>query len=387
MSWSLISALSAFALASVHALVLDQWRRALAKDPEDHDTLPDAATSITVIVPARDAGGTLIPLLQDLHAQDLPGAAFEVLVVDDHSTDGTARVVRDMMHRWPGLKYLALADTQGKKAALEAGVAQARGDLIVVTDADVRCGPRRLAAIARHWATNRPAMLLLPVHTTGGRGFLAWLQRKEQLALQGVALGSARMGSPLLANGANMAFAREAFLRVGGYTGDRWASGDDMSLLARMRAHRWPVDVLVDREAAVRTAPERTWWAFFAQRLRWAGKMRGHRAIGGTVTSSIALLFPWALAVLTWWAISHVQVGQGLFYTSVLIGAAWLLWSLPIIRLEQASMRSFRSDTGPAEGGDGPLPTLVAMFLFTLYAPVIAVLSIFVRPTWKGRRV
>ncbi len=383
-------AMLAFGMALIHALMLDRWYRAIIGERVIPVRDPGGTSAIlSVIVPARDAAHTLGPLLQDLYAQTHPKDAYEVMVVDDHSSDGTVALVEGMAERWPQLRVLSLAEEVGKKAAIAAGVEQARGEVLVMTDADVRCGPERLGCIAAYWKIAGPDMLLMPVHTIGGSGIVAWLQRKEQAALQGVAMGSVLVNGPLLANGANMAFSRKAFERVGGYAGERFASGDDMFLLARMRAHGLAVDGLAQPEVVVHTAPVSGWGAFFAQRSRWAGKMRAYQDLGALVGAVAALLLPWSLAFLSLWVARHVQVGQGLFYTATLLAAAWLAWLFPVLRLAGVSERSYllAAGEGVQRAGDGPFFTLPALAAFLIYAPVIALLSIFVRPTWKGRRV
>jgi lipopolysaccharide/colanic/teichoic acid biosynthesis glycosyltransferase len=93
--------------------------------------MPDA--KISVIVPARDAAGTLESCLAGLANQTLPGADYEVIVVDDGSRDETARIARG--HAQHVLRQAPL----GPAAARNRGVQQAAGDLLIFTDAD--CAP------------------------------------------------------------------------------------------------------------------------------------------------------------------------------------------------------------------------------------------------------
>jgi poly-beta-1,6-N-acetyl-D-glucosamine synthase len=391
MSTALILSLLAFCAALVHGLVLEGWRQAIGPESggDRGREIPGPPLRISVLVPARNAAATIVPLLQDLYAQRYPREAYEVLVIDDHSSDGTAAAVHGMARTWPVLRLVPADAGQGKKAAISLGVAQAQGDVVVLTDADARCGPFRLAAIARLWHREAPDLLLMPVHTTGGKGLVAWLQRKEQAALQAASVGSASGGRPVLSNGANMAFARNAFLRVGGFIGDRHASGDDMFLLQRMRRHRMAISCLADPAVVVRVLPEADWRGFVAQRLRWAGKMWAYREWAGLLAAGAAVLFPWVLLALTILLLGSVQLGQGLFYVGVLLAAAWAVWLVPIIRLVAAMERSHAQVMDPAGPlrADGSWSTLPALLLFTLYAPAIAIVSIFVRPSWKGRRI
>jgi cellulose synthase/poly-beta-1,6-N-acetylglucosamine synthase-like glycosyltransferase len=384
----------AFLLALFHGLLMEFWRSAiataqLAHEPAAGDQGP--APLISVLVPARNATGTIVPLLQDLHAQQYPRELYEVLVIDDGSDDGTATRVADMAHTWPGLRVLQLIAGKGKKAAIARGVQEAQGVLVLVTDADARCGPGRLKALADGYGAAPADLLLLPVRTVGGEGLAAAVQRIEQTALQAAACASALGGRPVLASGANMAFRRDAFLAVGGYDGDRRASGDDMFLLQRMRRHERPVGYLADARAVVTVAPEPGWSAFFSQRIRWAGKMWAYRDPAGMFAGLLAVAFPWALLALSLVAMRSVVELDDLFHPALLLPAAWALWAVPIVRLVRA-MDDFFGSAGREAGSDqkgdrSGIRILLTLLAFTLYAPVIAILSIFVRPIWRGRRI
>lgn len=386
-----------FMLVLVHALVLLSWRNALLKAisaPGQPAAVPEPAPLVSLVVPVRNGAEGIVALLQDLNAQRWPKERMEVLVVDDGSTDGTAGLVQGMARHWPALRLLQAAGSGGKKAAIATGVMEAAGEVVVVTDADARCGPLRVPRIIAHFAAHAPDLLLMPVRTHGGEGLLSGMQREEQAALMAAAAGSGLEGRPVLANGANMAFRRKAFFEVGGYGGDRHASGDDMFLLQRMLRQGLKVDYLAHGDVVVGVAPVEGARAFISQRLRWAGKMWAYRDAPGSLAALAALLMPWALAVLTMIVVQRVRIGHAFIFTWGMVLAAWVMWLVPIVQLT-ATMRSFfRSSALHPEGARAPLrgffaalPTVLALCCFIIYAPVIALLSIFVRPTWKGRRI
>lgn len=378
MSIVMIAAMVAFVLALVHASIVNGWRSAISRagsTAPDGSMTPDLP-AITVLVPARDAEGTLAALLQDLHAQHHPRERTEVLVVDDQSTDNTAAIARGMMRQWPGLRVISLEGRQGKKAAITEGVRQAAGEWILVTDADARCGPDRLSALAGYWSRSEHDMVLLPVTTTG-RGFLGLLQEEEQFALLGALAGSAFEGHPVLAGGANMAFTRSAFEAVRGYEGDEWASGDDLFLLKRMLRAGRRIGCLLDPAVVVEVSAAPDLRAMFVQRLRWAGKMH---AVGGPGTRSgaLAVLLPWVLLAVMLAAGVTLDLGEGLVRAWALIIAAWLIWIVPVIGLVNAAKRALH--VRPA-----PLRSLLALLVFPLYSLPIALASFVVRTRWKGR--
>lgn len=378
MNTLMLLALAAFGGSVVLATVLGAWRQRIAQARALAHASDDAPSPVSFLVPVRDGGEDLTGVLQDLHAQCAAVPGSEVIVIDDHSTDGSRARMEAMASRWPALRCIP-NNGEGKKAAIATGVQQARNELVLLTDADAHGGRERARCVAVNHARMPWDMLVLPVRTTSDGTFIGWLQTEEQTALQGVALGAALGGSPVLANGANMAFTRAAFLAVGGYQGDRWASGDDQFLLERMQRAGRPLACLADPAAMVTVACAPGLRAAWSQRLRWAGKMRG-AASGRSLLMAAAVLYPWVLLLLTVRTDWTSAVNQGFFRSTLLLAGAWLLWLLPVLLLVGEAKRFF---------GERPTPlrSMIALLLFTVYAPVIAIAALVVRPRWKGRRV
>lgn len=378
--------LVAFVAASAFAMVVGGWREHFTNArTSTSETAPSIAeVHVTMLVPARDAADTIVALLQDLYAQSYPKELVQVIVVDDQSSDNTADLVRGLMRTWSGLRWLK-NEGEGKKAAITSGIKEASGEWIVITDADARCGPMRVQRMMEYVRKEQPDFLLMPVITEGDGGLLQRIQIDEQAALLGVAAGTALSGSPLLANGANMAFSKVAFQSVRGFEGERWASGDDVFLLQRMKRAGRRIGYLLDPEAVVAVQAETTFKAFWQQRLRWAGKMRGVGGSGKWV-SAAGLMLPWFLLYVTFSFHLEEALGQGVLRDALLLASAWLLWLVPILGLMREVRRFQRRAGAILNSGAGAI-TLLSLVLFTIYSPIITVASFFVRPKWKGRKI
>lgn len=98
---------------------------------------------LTVLIPVCDEVGNVEPLLEELvPVLDGLSKSYEVLFVDDGSTDGTYPRLCELQSRWPQVRLIKFATNYGKTAALVAGWNKARGDVIVIMDGDLQNDPR-----------------------------------------------------------------------------------------------------------------------------------------------------------------------------------------------------------------------------------------------------
>lgn len=268
---------------------------------------PERLPAITVVIPVRNEATTLPHLLLDL-AEQINGEGeplgFEVLVVDDASTDDTlARASNFQPSANLRLRVLLLEVPLGfvgshKKLALQQAINTTQSALIVTTDGDCRVGPQWLLTIQHYFAHHQPLLLSGPVTFTHERSLFERLQTIEFASLIGTGAACLQAGYPTMGNGANLAFARSAFLEVGGYAGNLHVpSGDDEFLLQKI-ADRFPgrVAFLKQPKATVRTHAKPTMSAFYQQRKRWASKWRLHRRT--SVAALAIFIFAYHFSVL-----------------------------------------------------------------------------------------
>jgi glycosyltransferase involved in cell wall biosynthesis len=126
----------------------------ISAHPRDDDTvvdsLPAETLGITVIMPAYNEAPNLADVVPRT-VEVLRGVRedFEILVVDDGSTDGTADVMTELGKHHPQLRLLRLRRNYGKSTALQAGFERARGEVVVLMDADGQDRPEEIVKLLR----------------------------------------------------------------------------------------------------------------------------------------------------------------------------------------------------------------------------------------------
>lgn len=255
--------------------------------------LPDTAVpadfqpsiKISVIIPVRDEYEHVMGLLRDLEQQHFPQELLEVLVVDDHSTDTTTEQVQQfILGSSLGVKLLQLHNyvkPKGKKAAVQLGVEQAQGQLLVFTDGDCRVGPEWLREYAYLYETEQPYFISGPVCFHPTLTHFERMQLVEFASLIGVGGASIALNKPNMCNGANLAYTKEIFQEVGGFAGnENIASGDDEFLLHKVhKAFPGRVKFLKSNKAIVYTEARKSLNSFVQQRVRWASKWKSYQSL------------------------------------------------------------------------------------------------------------
>jgi cellulose synthase/poly-beta-1,6-N-acetylglucosamine synthase-like glycosyltransferase len=233
------------------------------------------ATTISIIIPARNEAGNIASLLNALQDQHYPKELFEIIVIDDHSADDTAMIVQ----QFPGVKLIRLMDdniNSYKKKAIEKGIAAATGEWIVTTDADCLPGANWLHTLAAFREERQAVFITAPVVIDCNASVLQTFQAMDFMVLQGITGAAVSKKKLFMCNGANLGYTRQSFYDAGSFAGiDKIASGDDMLLMYKIgKEHPDKVYYLKSKEAIVSTQPMKTWKDFFNQRIRWASKAK-----------------------------------------------------------------------------------------------------------------
>ncbi len=336
----------------------------------------------SILIPARNEGANIAHCLRSIFANDYPAHSFEVIVIDDFSTDDTKAIVTALQETHPDLQLLSLADIVGnttlnayKKKAIELAIGKATGDWIVTTDAD--------CIVPVHWLKNfndyihqtGAVFVGAPVTFVNTHTFLSIFQCLDFMSLQGITAAAVSARFHSMCNGANLAYSKEAFYTAGGFTGiDAIASGDDMLLMHKIKqCYPGRTGFIFSKESIVQTAPMPTWKSFFNQRIRWASK--GGSYDDKKVFMVLAAVYLFNAALLSVFV-------TGIFFPVLLI------LGLVLLVIKTACELFFMIPVAKFFGQQSLLRWFPLMQPFhIIYTVVAGWLGLFGKYQWKGRQV
>lgn len=333
---------------------------------------------VSVLIAARNEEDNIGRTLDCLVAQSYPKDLLEVIVIDDHSTDRTAEIVRNYQHQGVRLLQLDEGDKLNsyKKLAIAKAIDMSSGDIIMTTDADCRMGADWLKTVVDYMDRGNFEMVSSPVAYHEEKSLFERLQTLEFLYLIGLGASGIGNGVPTTCNGANLAYRKETFYRVGGFKGiDDLASGDDELLLHKVSeeaAHH--IGFCRSEEAIVYTEAKPTLASFISQRKRWASKSTKYKDKRIVALGVVIWLFNLALL----WGTVHffymLPVFDWVFALSVgLKVAVEFIFLLPITQfVRRPELLRY-------------LPFL--SFAHALYLVYIGVAGNIGKYDWKGRTV
>ncbi|HOX85878.1 MAG TPA: glycosyltransferase [bacterium] len=265
-------------LSILYALILVILSVGLSRLPKPLSSLQPR---LSVVVAARNEEKNIPLLLQALAAQNYPRKRFEIIIADDGSSDGTAGEISRFGALHPDLDLRSITVVgreqvaSPKKNALQQAIAHATGEVLVFTDADCQPGPRWLSSLIRYFA---PGIEMVIGFSPMEKPSLASLGHRllalDALSLAALSAGSTGWRAPATCNGRNLAYRKNLYDRIGGYTGiDQFVSGDDDLFLSQaIRFGHTHFAYALDAEAVVPTRLLQNWHSFFHQRLRHASK-------------------------------------------------------------------------------------------------------------------
>lgn len=274
---------------------------------------------VSVIICAKNEADNLRTNLYHFLNQNY--RSFEVIVVNDNSTDDTEAVLLDEKTKSANLHVVCAPKsnrTFSKKQALANGLEYARFEWIVVSDADCKpASPDWLACLSRRM--DHPTDMVLgysPYEKTSG-----WLNR--WIRFEGVWTGilylsAALAGNPYMGVGRNMAYRREVYRRAGGFASHSHLESGDDDLFVNQMAVAEHTAIEINPQAFVWSIPKGTWRGYYYQKSRHVSTAPEYRRAGQgwLLLYAGSHVLHYALVLISAWAFAE-------WVAFLLLGLRW----------------------------------------------------------------
>jgi glycosyltransferase involved in cell wall biosynthesis len=314
---------------------------------------------ISVTIQTHNRSLLLGQTLASLGGAEAAGEEFEVLVIDNGSTDATARVVEHYQSRFGGRLRYIYESRLGLSHARNRAVAEARHEIVAFLDDDVEVDPDWLRSLANAYRSGDFAAV-------GGKAYLIypksrprWLGEKNEGLLTKVDLGPVRrLARTDELYGVNLSFKKEWFSRVGlfrsdlGRVGKCLLSSEEEDLLARIAQAGGRL--LYEPAAIVghRVAPERLRRRWFLSRIYWGKRGDARMVPESQISGYECLRSTWHVGLASWGltraTLRHGPASQAAFQQSALLAGRVGFW----VGLTGRLWSRFRLGTGGAQGHD-----------------------------------
>ena len=333
-------------------------------------------TTFSIIVPFRNEAKNLPKLLKSISNLNYPKELFEIILVDDFSTDTSERIciqwrMANGLIESTLLENLRLSNSP-KKDAISRAVPILKHDWMVTTDADCIVTKNWLLTLDNFIQQNNPEMVVGAVDYKTKNNWFHHFQQLDLMSLQGTTIGSFGIGKPFMCNGANFAYTKKFFQELGGFGGiNSTASGDDVLLLQKaVTANSDKVLYLKNKEFIVKTKPENDLFVLFMQRVRWASKTTSYKNIYAKSLAVVVLLMNLSLVLgFGFWILGKIEI--------------WNLSSIFLIKYLVDYVLLYKSNQYLNKGKF--LLPLASSLVYPVFSSAVGLYSLFGSFTWKGR--
>ncbi|RPI03685.1 MAG: glycosyltransferase [Ignavibacteriae bacterium] len=235
------------------------------------ELLVSSNLTISVIIAARNEESNLKDCLESAANQSYPSSLYEVIIVNDGSTDGTEAICNDFVKRYPNFKSIRVTEDtviRGKANALAQGIEASTGEIILITDAD--------CTVPHSWVEQTALRYNSKIGLIGGftlqkaTSAFEGMQTLDWTFILGMAAATAGLGHPLGSIGNNLSFRRSAYDQVGGYRKLKFSVTEDYTVVqAIVNSNRWNYKYPIDLKHLVESKPCPTILDIIRQKHRW----------------------------------------------------------------------------------------------------------------------
>ena len=235
--------------------------------------------TVSVLVPARNEENNIISCLESLHSQSYPKELYEVIIIDDNSTDNTSDLVQEYIQDKPNFRLIRKKNEGDqrtfKKQALKSALNSVKNEIVMTIDADTVANKRWIELMTAQYEHNTGLVAgLVSFPRNNENTLFKKIQTLEFAGIVFAGVGSVGNNIPLICNGSNLSYRLKAFTEAGGYDANiHLPSGDDDLLLQNIHGKtNWRVKYSLIADTINYTRAADRFPAFINQRARWASK-------------------------------------------------------------------------------------------------------------------
>ena len=352
----------------------------------------------SIIIPYRDEAENLPYLLRSFLKMEYPYTHYEIILVNDDSSDDSRKICADFRNDHPYFRITLLENKRltgaPKKDAITTAVNKAMFSHMLTTDADCILPCYWLQAFNEILLETEAQLVAGPVSSPinprkkirnsgdadsweskragRGRKYLYAFQEMDLMSLQAAGAGAFGLGNPFLANGANLCYSREAFLKLEGFKGNEGiSSGDDVFLLQKFKNNQLKSVFLKCAEAVVLTQTQPDLTSLISQRVRWAAKTTAYKSLFAKITGLLVLLMNLVLVICTVLVFLEIIPYEPVLFAFLFKFLADFLLLFPaakFFRRKEVLRNYFWSS-----------------LVYPFFSSAVAIMSLFRKFEWKGR--
>ena len=270
----LISIFSYSIIIIVLSKNLINYKNSLLKINDTNDYLP----FVSVVIAARNEEKNIKPLIKSLLKQSYPKNKFEVIIINDRSTDNTLKILNQSKTFLSQLLILNVKTTPigwaPKKWALKFGIDQSNGEIILQTDADCIVPQKWIEKIVTQFSDKSVGFVAAPSPMGSSNSLIDKLFFLDSMAQDAISASGFLNNIALTCSGRNISFRKAIYNHVDGYVGtESIPSGDDDLLMHKIyNLYKYKMIFLLSKDVVVLSDAPKTFKQFLLQRMRFASK-------------------------------------------------------------------------------------------------------------------
>lgn len=262
--------------------------------------------NLSIIIAAKNEEKNLPFLIDALLKLDYPKENFEVIIVDDNSTDNTFQKAKELTEHLQNFKIIKAEDKkyEGKRGALDIGISQSKYDYVLITDADCLPEPKWLNGYSQKFNEGYDFLFGIAPFIQE-KSFVNKISCFENLRTHILTFFFAKIRQPYSAAARNFGFSKNAFMKIGGYKNTTQTHGGDDDLLLREAVkHNLRIGTLETKGSFVYSKTKKTFKEYLWQKARHVSTsnyylLKHKLAVGSWHLANLFCLFSLAFIFLS----------------------------------------------------------------------------------------